>query len=183
MEDLLGTWGALQSVVHGPAIDKGELGRRVATRCVNAQCKWHLPEHDPEHLRLPKPFPMRFQNLIAAGGLKATTPRCPNLFCGAVGEGGVDEGTSIPNWLYCREANCDKCGFEARFPACPTILALPSVTCRVQSSAVRYLEWVVAGRHGEEPKRKKLGEMDQLVEVKLPGKVFHGYVAERMNVW
>ena len=182
MEDLTATWGSLMTAIHSTGADKSAT-RAVSARCPpGAGCRWCLPEGDPQHLRVPKPFPARFQNIIGTGELQNQFPACPTLFCGEVGEGGVDE-SGLPSWLYCREANCNVCGFASRFPACPTLTSLPSVTCRVMSSAVRYLEWVVGGRVGQEPARKKMGEIDQLVEVKLPGATFVQYVNERMNIW
>jgi len=171
------------SVIHNPKEDKSELGRRMNTKCIDKQCCWCLPETDPRHLSLPTPFPMRFQHLIATDLVQRCYPACPSLFCGKVGEGEIDPENGIPGWLFCREANCDKCGFSVRFPPCPTVSTLPAVTCRVMSSSVKYLEWVVGGEQDEQPKRKKMGETDQLVEMKLPGQVFLRYVNECMDLW
>lgn len=122
-------------------------------------------------------------NLVATKELGELCPGMPSLFCGDVRAEGCKIDDGLPAWLYCREANCDACGFSVRYPACPTVEALPAITCRVLSSATRYLEWVVEGEVGEEPPRKKQGETDQLVEVKLPGAVFLRYMGELMDKW
>jgi hypothetical protein len=185
VEDLLGTWGAIMSVVHGPDVDKSETGRQVRARCRDQSCRWHLPTTNPAHLRLPKPFPMRFQQQIASGFAQIGCPSCPSLFCGKVGEGGADEETGLPKWLYCREAECNECGFAVRFPQCPTIATLSAVTCRVLSSRRDYVKWLGQdeSKRGGCPAKQKMGETEQLVEVKLSGATFLRYVAERMNEW
>jgi hypothetical protein len=170
------------TVVHGPAENKSEMGRQVSARCEDSNCRWCLPEADSQHLRLPAPFPMRFQHQIASGLAQMACPKCPSLFCGQVGEGEVDATTGHPRWLACREAECENCGFSVRFPPCPTVSELASVTARVMSSSLEYVKWL-ENEIGDKPPRKKLGEIDQLVETKMSGRVFFRYLSECMDLW
>ena len=155
----------------------------VKARCNDPGCRWALPRTDPNNLRLAQPVPESFRAQLADG----SEPEGHSLFCGGVGEGFVDEESGVPDWLFCRESECDECGFRARFPECPTVAGLGNVTCRVLSSAVAYVNWLAANPDAESgdggPGREKLGEIDQLVEVKLPAPTFLRYLAERMDEW
>jgi len=69
-----------------------------------------------------------------------------------------------------------------RFPPSPTVSSLELVTARVMSSSLAYVRWLEE-ENGNEPPRKKLGEIDQLVETKMSGRVFFRYLSECMDLW
>lgn len=87
-----------------------------------------------------------------------------------------------PPWVACRESKCDKCGWERKYPPCPALLKVPSVSFRVLGSAAEYVGWLENPK-GPEPPRKKVTKVDQLVSVTASAPVFFSYLAERMQSW
>lgn len=91
VEDLVNTWGLLMTVAHsGPndPVRRGELGRRLNTRCNHAGCRWGLPREDPRSLTLPETWPSRFKNVITRPSVaEALQLQLPTLFCSPCGCG------------------------------------------------------------------------------------------------
>lgn len=88
-----------------------------------------------------------------------------------------------PPWVACRSSACADCGWSTKYPPCPTLLELvPRVSFRVLGSAAAYVGWL-ENPDGEEPPRKKVTKVDQLVPVTAPAPVFLSYLDERMRDW
>jgi hypothetical protein len=81
-------------------------------------------------------------------------------------------------------SECEDCGFEAKFPACPSFLAFPEmITFKVLSSKADYVSWLAGGQVGPEPARKKKGKVDSLVSVVAPPAVFLRVLNELLSEW
>lgn len=88
-----------------------------------------------------------------------------------------------PAWVVCREGGCNDCGWQNRYPACPTLLASSAqMTFRVLNSAVDYVSWLEK-KEGPPPVRKKTLKVDQKVQVTASARVFLEYMAERLKLW
>lgn len=88
-----------------------------------------------------------------------------------------------PPWVACRNSQCSNCGWETRYPACPTIRDMRQlITFRVLGSAAEYVKWMET-REGKAPAKTKVTKVDQLVEVTAPAKVFLAYLYEQVAEW
>lgn len=205
VESLLSSYGELMSSAHEARLEadgakvRGDMSRKLRTRCTDTECVWTRPDSDPLSLPLPHPWPSRLKNIIAkpawATGFRSTYTG-PRLFCqdscgcgccvaerkqldDALGiivepdlEDEVDLTRQEPHWLRCRLSKCSDCGWDKKYPRCPTLVnMIEEVSFRPLDSARQYLEWIRNGREGEPPARRPSGKVDQLTAVSAPAAV------------